>query len=89
MFYNIIMLKGSNNQIRNMIRLISGYDITGKPKRNAELKTSTTGFAIQVTWKQAKVVVRDPNTGELTLRYNEKGQSVSAGQLSWVATILF
>lgn len=40
MFYNIIMLKGSNNQIRNMIHLISGYDITGKPKRNAELKTS-------------------------------------------------
>ena len=31
-FSSRIMLKGSNNQIRNMIRLISGYDITGKPK---------------------------------------------------------
>ncbi|CAJ1411228.1 unnamed protein product [Effrenium voratum] len=35
----------------------------------------------QASWRQAKVVVRDPNTGELSLRYNEKGQSVSAGRM--------
>eukprot|EP00438_Fugacium_kawagutii_P021280 Skav209142 [mRNA] locus=scaffold3638:12370:19700:+ [translate_table: standard] len=34
----------------------------------------------KVTWRQAKVVARDPNTGELNLRYNEKGQSISAGR---------
>eukprot|EP00435_Cladocopium_sp_Y103_P036101 s69_g9.t1 len=34
----------------------------------------------KVTWRQAKVVARDPNTGELALRYNEKGQSLSAGR---------
>ena len=33
----------------------------------------------KVTWRQAKVVARDINTGELALRYNEKGQSLSAG----------
>lgn len=36
-------------------------------------------LAPEVTWRQAKVVARDPNTGELNLRYNEKGQSISAG----------
>lgn len=34
----------------------------------------------KVTWRQAKVVARDVNTGELALRYNEKGQSLSAGR---------
>lgn len=34
----------------------------------------------KVTWRQAKVVARDVNTGELALRYNEKDQSLSAGR---------
>ncbi|CAE7282487.1 unnamed protein product [Symbiodinium sp. CCMP2456] len=34
----------------------------------------------EVPWRQAKVVARDLNTGELGLRYNEKGESLNAGR---------
>lgn len=34
----------------------------------------------QVSWRQAKVVGRDQNTGELALRYDERGQSIKAGR---------
>ncbi|CAK0828216.1 unnamed protein product [Prorocentrum cordatum] len=34
----------------------------------------------QVVWRQAKVVSRDQNTGELALRYDERGRSIRAGR---------
>jgi len=33
-----------------------------------------------VAWRQAKVVARDQNTGELALRYNERGETINAGR---------
>jgi len=33
-----------------------------------------------IKWRQAKVVGRDQNTGELALRYNDRGESINAGR---------
>jgi len=67
---DVVLKKASINAFRDL-------DI----RRRFINDTSTYDSLVKkVTWKQAKVVVRDPNTGELTLRYNEKGQSVSAGR---------
>lgn len=34
----------------------------------------------KVNWRQAKVVARDQNTGELDLRFNDRGRSINAGR---------
>ncbi|CAK9046412.1 unnamed protein product [Durusdinium trenchii] len=67
---DVVLKKASVNAFRDL-------DI-----RRGFIKESSTFDSLvkKVSWKQAKVVVRDSNTGELTLRYNEKGQSVSSGR---------
>ena len=68
-------------QMHQTFWFVLGFDMFDPRSKASSL------WSVQVPWRQAKVVARDLNTGELGLRYNEKGQSVSAGLSGSVGSV--
>lgn len=67
---DVVLQKASLNSFRDL-------DI----RRSFAADKSLFGTLVKnVPWRQAKVVARDHNTGELGLRFNERGQTINAGR---------